>query len=194
MERIANLIKTAKAPAVITVLLLMIPLAATQFGSEVVWDVTDFIVAAVLLFGTGFSYKMVTMQSKHIVYRVAVAIALVAGLVLIWSNLAVGIIGSENNAANLMYFGVVFILITGSFLVRFKSKGMAAVLFLTAAAQAITIFVALTGGMQYYPHSSVYEIILVNGFFIMWFLISGGLFWLIAGDRSGIDAKASAGG
>ncbi len=39
-------------------------------------------------------------------YRFAVGVALAAAFLLVWMNLAVGLIGSEDNPANLMYFGV----------------------------------------------------------------------------------------
>jgi hypothetical protein len=44
----------------------------------------------------------------------------VAAFILIWMNLAVGIIGSEDNPANLMYGGVLAVAIVGAFMVRFR--------------------------------------------------------------------------
>lgn len=182
MKTSGKLLKAAKLPALITMVLLLVPLLAMQFTNEVRWDETDFVVAGLLLFGTGFSYKLIAMQSKNIIYRAAVATALGAGLFLIWSNLAVGIIGSEDNVGNLMYFGIILVLIASTFTARFRPKGMAIALFVTALAQGLTIAIALLSGMQHYPHSSVYEIIIVNGFFITLFLISAGLFWYAAGQ------------
>lgn len=84
-----------------TAILLLIPLIAMHFSNGVVWTLFDFFVAGSLLFGTGFIYLLVTrvLAAKlkdNLVYRVAVAFALFIGLFLVWSNLAVGIIGSEN--------------------------------------------------------------------------------------------------
>jgi hypothetical protein len=186
-----NLFDIAKGPAIATVLLLLVPLVAMQFTAEVEWDETDFIIMGLLIFGTGFSYKLVSMRSKSIIYRTALGVALATAFFLVWSNLAVGIIGSENNPANLMYFGIVLILIVGTFIARFRPKGMAIALFATALVQASTIVIALTEGMQHYPGSSIYEIIMVNGFFITLFSISGGLFWLAAEENNGMDVEAS---
>ena len=99
--------KAAIRIALATGFLLLLPLLAMQFTNEVVWDVADFIVAGVLLFGTGLTYKLAAIKVGNIVYRSAVGFAFTAAFILIWVNGAVGIIGSENNDANLMYGGCV---------------------------------------------------------------------------------------
>ena len=45
------------------------------------------------------------------------------GLLLIWMNLAVVLIGSENNPANLLYLGVLCIAILGAFIARLQPRG-----------------------------------------------------------------------
>jgi len=104
-----------------TGLLLLIPLVAMQFTEEVVWTLSDFVVAGTLLFGTGLTYKLITRKSGELAYRVVVGFALFTGLFLVWVNLAVGIIGSENNPVNLMYFGAFGVAIIGTFIARFES-------------------------------------------------------------------------
>lgn len=167
--------------AAVTVFLLLIPLIAMQFSSEVVWTFLDFVFAGVLIFGTGFAYILITQKlaskaAGNIVYRVAVGFALFTGLFLIWANAAVGIIGSENNDINMLYFIVVFVGIAGSFMARFEPKRMVFTLFAMAAVQALIAVVALLTGMADLPQSSVIEIIGVNGFFIVLFLLSALLF------------------
>ena len=163
-------------PAIATGLLLLIPLIAMQFTDEVVWTLSDFIVAGFLLFGTGLTYKLITRKSDAIAYRVAIGFALLTGLFLIWANLAVGIIGSENNPINLMYFGVIIVGIIGTIIARFKSPGMAYTMFAMAIALVVVTVIALITGMHRIPHSSVIEIIGVNGFFFMLFVGSALLF------------------
>lgn len=46
-----------------------------QFTDEVVWDVFDFAVAGILLFGAGLTYELVARKAGNIVYRVAVGVA-----------------------------------------------------------------------------------------------------------------------
>ena len=109
--------KAAIRIALATGFLLLLPLLAMQFTNEVVWDLADFIVAGVLLFGTGLTYKLAAIKVGNIVYRSAVGLALTAAFILIWVNGAVGIIGSENNDANLMYGGVIGVFVLNAFFV-----------------------------------------------------------------------------
>jgi hypothetical protein len=168
-----------------TTTLLMVPLVAMQFTAEVNWTYSDFVFAGILLFGTGLSYILVTRIfatrfGRSMIYRMAVGFALLTGLFMIWSNLAVGIIGPENNAYNLIYFGVIAVGIIGAFIARFKPKGMIYTMFGMACATAIIIGIALITGMQNVPGSSILEIIAVNGFFIFLFTLSALMFRFVA--------------
>ena len=73
--------------------LLLVPLVAMLFTDEVVWDLTDFAAAAVLLMGTGFAYVLATRRPHGTAYRLAVGAVLGLALLLVWAELAVGIIG-----------------------------------------------------------------------------------------------------
>jgi len=75
-------------------LLLLIPLIAMQFTDEVNWSLFDFIVAGVLLLGTGLLCEFVIRKVNKIKYRIAICAALLAALFLIWVELAVGIFGT----------------------------------------------------------------------------------------------------
>jgi len=80
---------------VITVaLLLLIPLIAMQFTDEVNWTLIDFIVAGVLLLVTGLMCELVIRKVNKIEYRIAICLAILAALLLIWAELAVGIFGT----------------------------------------------------------------------------------------------------
>lgn len=174
--------------ALATGLLLLIPLIAMQFSHEVVWTPFDFICAGTLIFITGLAYILITRKSGKAAYRCAVGFALLSGLFLLWANGAVGIIGSENNEINLMYFGVIAVGIVGAFLARFQPKGMMITLLSMAFAQAIIAVVAIIVGMAEVPGSSLMEIITVNGFFIMLFAISAGLFWFAGQERPAVGS------
>ena len=99
--------------ALATAFILLLPLLAMQFTDEVVWDLADFAVAGVLLFGAGLTYELIARKAGHIAYRAAVGVAVAAALLLVWMNLAVGIMGNEGNPANLMYTGVLAVGIIG---------------------------------------------------------------------------------
>ena len=77
-----NITKRLSVWAAAVALILMVPLVAMQFTNEVVWDETDFIVAGVLLFGTGLAYELVARKGGTIAYRSAVSVALAAALLL----------------------------------------------------------------------------------------------------------------
>ena len=75
----------------VVVLLLLIPLIAMQFTNEVRWAFLDFIIAGVLLIGTGLSCNFVIQKVKNTKFRIAICLAILALLFLIWAELAVGI-------------------------------------------------------------------------------------------------------
>lgn len=80
---------------VITIaLLLLIPFIAMQFTDEVSWSLFDFMVAAVLLLATGLICELVIRKVSKFRYRVAICLAIIAVLLLIWAELAVGIFGT----------------------------------------------------------------------------------------------------
>lgn len=77
--------------ALVTAFVLLIPLLAMQFTDEVEWGLTDFIVFGTLLFGTGLTYELVARRVSGVKYRAVIGVALLAAMLLIWADLAVGI-------------------------------------------------------------------------------------------------------
>ncbi|MDE2890451.1 MAG: hypothetical protein OXR72_19795 [Gemmatimonadota bacterium] len=108
-------------------------------------------------------------------YRFAVGLAVATALVLFWVNGAVGVIGSENNHANLMYFGVLAVGVIGAVVARFQPRGMSLALFATALAHALVTLVAIIGRLGF-PASGPLELLLLNGFFIALWVVSAFLF------------------
>jgi len=123
--------------------LLLLPWAAMQFTSEVAWVFMDFVLfGAMLMFVCG-SYELITRMSGNSTFRLAAGVALLAGFVLVWVNGAVGIIGTEGNPVNAMFYFIPMIALTGALAARFKPAGMARAMSVTAIAQALTSLVAL---------------------------------------------------
>lgn len=163
--------------ALATALLLMVPLLAMQFTDEVQWSLFDFIVMGVLLLGTGLTYVFVSGLSDSSTYRIAVGIAAVTGFLLVWMNLAVGIIGSEDNPANSLYLGVLAIGLFGALLSRFKPRGMTRTMFAVALAQFLVPIIALIiwrPTMDDLP--GIVGVFMLNSFFAALFAVSGLLF------------------
>ena len=75
----------------ISVMLLLIPLTAMQFTNEVNWTLFDFVIAGALLFITGLLCELAIRKIKNPKYRIAAFTAILAVLLLIWAELAVGI-------------------------------------------------------------------------------------------------------
>ncbi len=72
-------------------LLLLILSIAMQFANEVNWTLFDFIVAGTLLLGTGLMCELVMRKVNKILLRIGICVVLLAILLLIWAELAVGI-------------------------------------------------------------------------------------------------------
>lgn len=157
------------------VVLLLVPLVAMQFTEEVNWGLGDFVFAAVLFSGTLLAFELAAKTTTNIAYRAAAGVALAAALILIWVNLAVGLIGSEDNPANAMYFGVLAVGMFGAIIARFQPHGMTRALFATALAQALVAVIALIGGLGA-PENRPLEIVAANGFFLALFVLSAWLF------------------
>jgi hypothetical protein len=65
-----------------------------RFTSGVKWGPFDFIIAGILLFGTGLAIEFVLRKVKKLEYRLALCAAILIGLFLVWAELAVGIFGT----------------------------------------------------------------------------------------------------
>ena len=159
-------------------LLLLIPLIAMQFSSEVNWDFTDFAVMGAVLLGIGLAYELIARRSQKTTYRVAFGIGLLGAFLLFWVNGAVGLIGNEGHPANLLY-GVVFVVgLVGSLVSRFKARGMYYTLIVAAIVQML---VPVTAFFIWPPPATswspgVLGVFVLSGFFALIFLLSGLLF------------------
>ncbi len=169
--------------AMFTALLLFLPLIAMQFTDEVNWALGDFLVAGVLLFSAGGAFAFVTRKARHSAYRYATGIAVFSGLALIWMNLAVGIIGNEENLANVMYAGVLAVAGIGSLVARFRPIGMYRALVATAVAQLLVSGIAFIAGWG--------AAILIDGVFAGLWICSARLFKQ-AGDSEALEHQEMA--
>ena len=74
--------------------ILLAPLLAMQFTREVAWGVFDFAVAGALLVGTGLAFILFTRKVTQRRHRIVIGLALAIALLLVWMELAVGILGT----------------------------------------------------------------------------------------------------
>ncbi|HEX8300981.1 hypothetical protein [Sphingomonas sp.] len=160
----------------IAALLLLAPLVAMQFTSEMNWGVEDFAFAGIMIIGSGLILEAVVRMTANSAYRIAMAAALAGAFLLIWLNAAVGIIGDEGDPANLMFAGVLAIGLAGAALARFRAGGMAWTLFLVAGAQALVGIVAVAGRLGADGPIWPRDVGVLTVFFTILWLVSGGLF------------------
>ncbi len=157
-------------------LLLLAPLVAMQFeGSGVTWDLADFTFAAVMFAVVGGLFELGARASKSLSYRAAVVLSVGCGFLQIWINLAVGIIGNEDNPANITYFVVVLIAICGAAVARGHAPLMARAMVVTLAVQGLFCAVHLIEG-----HFTV----VIDVFFMALWLLSSRLFARAASERA----------
>jgi hypothetical protein len=74
--------------------LLLIPFIAMRFTDEVKWKLGDFIIMGILLLGTGLMCELVLRLVTKTGHRIAICGAILAVFLLVWIELAVGIIGT----------------------------------------------------------------------------------------------------
>ena len=86
-KRLITILATAIA-------LLLTPLIAMNFTNDVNWKILDFLVAGILLIGTGLTLEIILRKIKTLRYRILFGITLFVVLLLIWAELAVGIFGT----------------------------------------------------------------------------------------------------
>jgi hypothetical protein len=75
-------------------ILLLLPLIAMQFSSEVNWTAIDFVVAGTLLLGTGVAIELILRKFRNFIARVGIITAILVAFMLIWAELAVGVFGA----------------------------------------------------------------------------------------------------
>lgn len=172
--------QTLTGVAVLTGVVLMIPLIAMQFTPHVNWSVGDFMVMGILLFSMGSAFVLITRYASHLVYKAGALGAIGTTFLMIWANLAVGLIGAGPHWGNLMYAGVVAVVLIGTYLSRFTAKGMERTMIAAAFSLVVLAVVALAAGMADYPASSTVEILAVNGFFFTLYAVSALLFRFVA--------------
>lgn len=140
------------------------------------WTLSDFVFAGVFLGGAGLILELVVWASSNLAYRFAGLAALLATVGLVWVNGAVGLLGNEDNPANLLFLGVIALAVVGAVVVRFKAAGLARVMAITATAQVVAGIIGYAAGWATPGVAGLYEIGLSAVLFGGLWLLSAGLF------------------
>jgi len=160
----------------ITTLILMIPLVAMQFTTEVNWSAFDFLVAGLLLLIPGFTYEWVSRRDLDPGQRRGLALGLAGMVLLVWLNLAVGIIGAESNPANRLYLLVIIVIVLGSLLSGLKARAMKQVMLVAASLQALIGLIAVILGWGREGAIWPWSIVGLTAIFVLLWLATGFLF------------------
>jgi hypothetical protein len=151
------------------VLLWLLPLVAMQFTAEVDWNALDFAIIGVMLLAACGTYELSVRLSGSPAYRAGFGMAVVAAFLLVWVNLAVGMIGGEGNPANLLFGGVLGVGIVGPAIARFRPAGMVGTLAAMALTQVTIAGFALVAGWD--DRGAI-----LSGLFALLWLASAALF------------------
>ena len=71
--------------------LLVLPLIAMQFTSQVVWGAEDFAFAAILLGGAGALFELAAWKVRDLTGRLVLAAVLLGAVAVVWADAAVGV-------------------------------------------------------------------------------------------------------
>jgi hypothetical protein len=157
--------------------LLLAPAVAMQFTGEVQWTLFDFaLMGALLAIACGVG-ELVLRASDSLMYRLGAAVAIGTTFVLGVGNLAVGLIGSEDNPANDRVWAVLAVGVVGVLIARFKPRGLSLVMLALAAGQI---------GLALYAEATAQDLPLrVTVVFVTGWLVAAALF-----DRAAREGRA----
>ena len=164
--------------------LLVTPAIAMRFTDEVQWTTSDFIFAGAVLIGAGGVAELAVRTSSAWSYRIGAGLAVLASALLLWINGAVGIIGSEDNPANLLYLAVILAAFVGAVASRFRSGGLSLAMVSAAGLQAVIGAVAVSRGWGAGSENWPQPVIVLSIVFSLIWLASAALFRRAARTRA----------
>jgi hypothetical protein len=126
--------------------LLMLPWVAMRFTAEVDWSGADFMVFGALLAIACTGWELLVRLRGGLAWHAGVALAIGTAFLLVWSTLAVGLVGSEQHPANRLVAGVLLVAVAAAALARCRPAGMARAMLATAAAQVLLAPIAALAG------------------------------------------------
>ena len=105
------------------------------------WTLSDYVFMGIMLGGVGLGLEL-ALRKGNPAYTMAAGAALAAAFLLVWINGAVGIIGSETEAANTLFLGVLAVALLGGLAALFRPASMSWAMAAAALAQLSVPLVA----------------------------------------------------
>jgi hypothetical protein len=172
-------------------LLLLIPLGAMRFSSEMAWTGRDFLTAWIFLAGGGLAYELVLRSARGLSYRLGAGLGLAATFLIVAVSGTVGFIGSEDHPANIVYAGVVAVALIGSIITRLAPAGMARAMAVSAIAQGVAPLIALAL-WRLELNAAMAKVIAFNSILALLFVGSAWFFRQAAGGSTVAPEQAAA--
>ena len=161
----------------IAAFLLLLPLV-----TNAPWTASDYVFMGVLFGLVGLGIEL-AVRRGNAAFTMGAALAIAASFLLIWINAAVGIIGSEQEDANLLFLGVVALALLGSAAALFRPAGMVVAM----AAAAVAQLLVPPAAWLLWPDARAAlwqpEVIVLTGFFAGMWVASAWLFRKAAGQQ-----------
>ncbi len=140
------------------------------------WDLLDVLTFATMVIAVVIITALAWRRGGTRYYRFGASVAALGAFTLAWVNGAVGIIGNEENEANLLFFGVLAVAAAGSVAARFRARGMAIALYATAIAQVLVAAFAITTRLGASGPAWPRGLLIMTVIFSTFWLVSGSLF------------------
>lgn len=105
--------------------LMLLPIIVQLVRGNFGWSVGDFIFVGIILFTSCLLFDVAARRAPSFSYLAGAGAALAAGFGLIVVNGAVGLVGSEREAHNLLFLAVLLVALIGALASRGTPEGMA---------------------------------------------------------------------
>jgi hypothetical protein len=140
------------------------------------WTLEDYIVVGVLAIIAALVLTLATRKSLSLSYRAGAVIAVFSAMAVFVSAGAVGIIGGEDNVANLLYLGALALGIVGAIVARLQARGLALSMTLVGVAHVLIGAGALLLDIGRDGNAYPYDVIIATAVFGGAFFVSAWLF------------------
>jgi hypothetical protein len=142
------------------------------------WTASDFVIMGIMLGSDGLGIEFLVRRSGSNAFRLGSVVAVLTAFMTVWANLAVGMIGSEDNPYNLYFMAIPPVVFAAAALMRFEARRTA---WIMAGAAGVQLALAL-GGMEYDMRGARF-----SSFFAFLWLVAATLFWSAAvGERRAV--------